>query len=187
MTTLNEARNATFEAQHAAQQAAVLEHWFSLHPKYACDANRQILKQFFNGDDYTLPSLDEAVTYLGEGPSGGKLAVLPVERREENAEEAEACLTAETKAENKRRNEMTKEELVALARAERPIPTAPVLPAVYRSFDISTPEALRKIAKEKFLLFREITARFGSELVNQRLGVVKQQVGRPIDLGIGGN
>jgi hypothetical protein len=78
---------------------------------------------------------------------------------------------AATQRENNRRRSLNGSQLSDLALTERPLPTRGTLPSTWFGADISTPVALRMLAKKNIASFRALCERFGTTEVNKFLGV----------------
>ena len=78
---------------------------------------------------------------------------------------------AATQRENSRRRSLNGSQLSELALTERPLPTRGSLPSTWFGADISTPLALRTLAKKNIASFRALCERFGTTEVNKFLGV----------------
>jgi hypothetical protein len=80
-------------------------------------------------------------------------------------------------AENRHRRSLRLPELHELSRRENQRQTRGTLPETWYGNDISTPAALKALAKNNLPAFKALVGRFGEE-VNKALGVVKTaQVG----------
>jgi hypothetical protein len=168
MKTLREHKEEQAAQQQQAENEATFTAWIQKQAHIRnCIATRNAFEEFMEGEEvWTEADLDYALSQIPEG----RLVTQRVK--------AEAELVAE---ENARRKSLSREELGKLAREAHPAPTAPMLPTTWTPrgrtapVDISTREALMALVKADYPAFRELQKHFGSELINQRLGVQPAQ------------
>jgi hypothetical protein len=165
MRTLREDKETAAVAQQREENVALFHSWIRKHPEIKpCDATLKAFEEYI--EDFDTDPLTEADFEFA-------LSNIPERRLVTQRVPSQAEVVAE---ENARRKALPLGELKALARLEAPAPAAPTLPNEWtpkgrkKAVDISTREALLALAKTDFRIFRELTQRFGSELINQRLG-----------------
>lgn len=78
---------------------------------------------------------------------------------------------AATQRENNRRKSLSGPQLHELSKKENPLPQRGELPTSWFGADISTPQALRSLAKKNVASFKALCERFGTREVNKFLGV----------------
>lgn len=176
MKTLKEDRQEQTVRNQHSENLATYHDWIKTHPSIRdCTATFNAFVEYMEGEDvWTEADLDYALSQIPEG----RLVTQRVP--------SEAEVVAE---ENARRKSMTLSELKTLARLETPAPTAPTLPMEITlpgrktPTDISTAAALKALANTNMWAFKWLFNKYGSELLNARLGVKpKTQTGVSVRL-----
>jgi hypothetical protein len=159
------------DAARAAQKEATFntyKAWIQTKPHlYDCDANEAMFRSYMDFNDVlTSADFDFALSNL-----------------EDSLAKQEVPTPAEViAAENAYRKKLGVPALRELSRIENPLPTRGTLPSEWYGNDISTPEALKQLAKKNLPAFKALVDRFGEE-VNEALGVTpRAQVGRSIKM-----
>ena len=171
MSTFNQDKGAALAEAQRQQNLIAYKNWVARRPEVRdCEAN---LKMFQSYMDFTDPLVDADFDFaLGNLRSSLALQRIPTQ------EEIVA-------AENKHRKRLSLPELQQLARDENPAPTRTPLPNEFFGYDVSTAKALKTLAKNNVTAFRALCSRYGTDKVNERLGVAApKQVGRSITLNI---
>jgi hypothetical protein len=147
----------------AADNAAKMQEWFQCNPTVvACTANEKMLRYYLDfSEPLELVDFDFAKTQLGN-----QLATANIPTVEDvNA------------AEEKHRKQL---KLPAVnEQVRRIIKNGEELPQEWYGRNIGTPENLRALARSDFPLFKRLVDRYGSHVVDARMGATKQpqQVG----------
>jgi hypothetical protein len=148
------------------ENVALFRQWLTKHPEIKdCDANLKAFEEYI--EDFDTDPLTEADFEFA-------LSNIPERRLVTQRVPSAAEQVAD---ENARRKALPITDLKALARLEHPTPSAPALPSDWipkgrrKPVDISTREALLTLVKTDYRVFRELSDRFGNELINQRLGI----------------
>jgi hypothetical protein len=159
---------ATYEANLTTYQS-----FLERHPEIRdCQANTKAFQEYLSWEEgFTEDDLEFALS----NQMPGRLVIVKVPTP------AEVIA-----AENKYRKKLGVPELREICRIENPVPTRGGLPDSWYGADISTPQALRQLAKNNLASFKALVTRFGNE-VNKRLGVTPAlPVGHSLKLKVQG-
>lgn len=158
MKTLREDRESQAVKDQHTENLTTYHEWIKTHPSIRdCIATFNAFVEYMEGEDvWTEADLDYALSQIPEG------------RLVKQRVPSEAEVVAE---ENARRKALPIDELKALARLETPAPTAPTLPMEWEGHSITDAISLKLLSKADFNSFKRLNKKFGSELINQRLGV----------------
>lgn len=158
MKTLKEDRQEQTVRDQHTENLTTYHEWIKKYPAIRdCTATFNAFVEYMEGEDvWTEADLDYALSQIPEG----RLVKQRVPSREEVVAE-----------ENARRKSMTLSELKALARLETPAPTAPTLPMEWEGHSIADAKSLKLLSNADFNSFKRLNKKFGSALINQRLGV----------------
>lgn len=166
MKTLREDRETQAVTNQRNENVALFHSWIAKHPDIKpCDATFKAFEEYI--EDFDTDPLTEADFEFA-------LSNIPERRIVAQRVKSQAEVVAD---ENARRKALPMDELKTLARAETPSIAAPTLPNEWipkgrkKPIDISTREALLVLVKSDYNTFKELSQRFGNELINQRLGV----------------
>jgi hypothetical protein len=166
VNTIRDDREAQAAEEQKSENVAVYQSWISKHPELKdCIATSKTFEEYMEGEDiWTEADLEFALSRIPAHRLSG------VKQRVKTAAE----LVAE---ENARRKSLSREELGELARTEHPAPTASTLPLEITlpgrktPTDISTPAALKSLARTNYPAFKYLNDKYGSTEINKRLGV----------------
>jgi hypothetical protein len=172
MTTYETDKQAAENAALREANTSMYETWLITHPQInPCDANRLMFEGYF---DYEERELTAADFDFGLSNLKDHLALQKVPTPEQ--------IVA---AENKHRKSLNLPQLHELSRKENPLPQRGELPSTWFDNDISTAAALRALAKSNIASFKALVSRFGTQAVDERLGVQQTaQVGRSFRMKI---
>lgn len=173
MSRFEQSKQADARAAQIAAKAEALKQWLAdKHPDipYSEAVKRAFMEDM--GDAFLVATSEDFEYSLNTS------ATEFVRQRVPTPEEVVA-------AENKHRKRLSLPELQQLARDENPAPQRTALPNEFFGYDVSTPKALKTLAKNNVTAFRALCNRYGTDKVNERLGVAApKQVGRSITLNI---
>jgi len=172
MSELKQDRFTEGLALQEKRSLAVYKGWLLKHPEVRdCTANEKAFREYADFTDGLVEAdFDFTLSNIRE-----RLALQYVP--------TEAEIVA---AENKHRKSLSLPTLQKLARDENPAaPQREQLPLVWQDIDVSTAAALKQLAKTNIRAFKALCSRFGTDLVNERLGATKSKpVGRSITLNL---
>ena len=182
MSTFEKDREVALAVERRERNLNVLRAWLQkAHPEIKpCMSNDKVFSEYFD-QSWSDTELSDADFEFALENMDTTLATQYVPTPEEVVA-----------AENKHRKKLSLPELRDLSRRESPppyqrslLPTEWTPPGKKRAVDISTPAALKALAKNDYPAFKALTARFGSSAINERLGVKSTtQPGQSVTLTI---
>lgn len=144
----------------ALENERVYTGWLRKNPQYACDANQQMIFAYLDSElPISETDIDFCVRMIGNKLAIKSAKAVAKTQAEELAERNEAI-----QKENLRKLALSPAELKAEIRAESQTP-APALPSEW------TPETIKAASPDRI---RRLNRVYGTDVVNERLGVVKR-------------